>query len=1054
MPTKRTTRTLEFRRGKKAVKVLVAISVFFLTVFLLLQGWAFLYKKKASAGTRNLYALANNLDPQNLTPDQLQAVIEDLGAMYPNDVFVDDQGNTFTLFQDVTITQGGEPLRSSSDDSSKKDKKSDGGSKTSTPTDSPSAGTATPVETPDKATDIPDAAPDPDIDPNTDDSDSSDDPAPFDGEADEKEPEELIWPGIGYEIHVGDSSLEFVMGERDKVEDIIEKYYPKLVEIYGLPDDVENKSIKVVYDASADYFGFIPDLNAIVLRSASPWEVLTGLTASFHGDRWPLIPQTWRYGLTYNAVEYVTRDGPEYNDRMGGMRERMTSAYEKFNVPEFPIWGGQVKYSFDPFYSTSRIFLAVAGFDKVYLSDSNSFKEINKALYGVPLDSNVWKDEQDLFDKISDAFPNVAGASSGKWYSNQHVLHQTQTNPLAILIMRVFGQIMLAPHMMATDENSIMVYSFRSHVTNDGINFVPKRQNYQFTLYDDDDQVIFTKEIEMASMGRAWVKTNEMEGLGMIAGSRYMAQVSARDSEGHFAHFEGGLPDGLYGVVTNFGQGSVTATSGGTTETVVVENGAFAFSKSFSGAVRLEVLDYQGNVAVEKTILKNADRYFVKLISGIPSYPVPVLGPGTRGGAGSACDLDLTDWEEYENKELGYRVAYPPTWSHYELITNEVKPGYSYYGEGKHWSDEDYATTIMTFFSTKDVVQLLDSYAKHNFIDITVSTSDFAGMEGWRDQFKNPKNEKLTPELTTFKGAPAKKYAQTAEMPAGDYYKEVYYLKYGDKYYFIDFGVYVTDDVKEENEKTLACLLEEFKFSGENVVGVEGESKVFVSDILGFQINYPASFYAYEHTSSREPPPGGGDPVLSKTIVQFFEKPEGEGKRIDIWQYTNPAGLSTEEYAEAYRSSSVDTISHWYPGGKDVVIVSGPEGNEYLISRGNYMYLLFAQEGEDIQGVLRGMVPTFEFIGSPTPGPTGTNLTTLTKCSAELLAKEWDECLDMPVENVCGYTEYIYDGGQEQVRTEDYTTPCKYCSPFDEDGTRGLRGTKMIMLGYREGFCY
>lgn len=1038
MPAKRITQAPKFRLGRRTVKTLVAIPVFFLTVFLLLQGWAFLYKKKALTGAGNLYALSDNLDPQNLTSAQLQSVINDLGAMYPNDVFVDEQGNTFTLFQDVTITQGGKPISPSSDSDDSSD---NGNASTPTPANDPSDDPSPPAPTPD-----PD---DPDPNPDDPDPDDPDPPTPV------PDPEELIWPSIGYELHVGDSSSDFVRGERDKIQALIKKYYPRLVEIYGLPDNAEKKYITIIYNTSADYFGFIPDLDAIVLRSASPWEVLTGFTASFYGDRWPLIPQTWRYGLVYNTVEYVTRGESEYNGRMGDMRERMTSAYEKFNVPEFPIWGGQVKYSFDPFYSVSRAFLAVAGFDKVYLSDNGSFKEINEALYDVPLDSNVWKDEQDLFDEISDAFPDIAGASPGKWYSNQHVLHQTQTNPLAILIMRVFGQIMLAPHMMATDENSMMVYSFRSHVTDDGITFVPKRQKYQFTLYDDDDQVVFTKEIEMATMGRAWVKTSEMEGLGMFAGSRYMAQVSTRDSEGHFAHFEGGLPEGLYGVVTNFGQGSVTATSGGTTETVVVENGAFAFSKSFFGTVRLEVLDYQGNVAVEKTILKNADRYFAKLISGIPSYPVPVLGPGTRGGGGSTCELDLTDWEKYEDEELGYAVSYPPTWSNYgQSITQEVKPGYSYYGEGKHWSDENYTTTVMTFFSTKDVVQLLDHYAKHNFIDVTVSTSDFAGMEGWRDQFKDSKNKALEPELTTFKGASAKKYTRTEEMPAGDYYKEIYYLKYGDKYYFIDFGVYITDDVREENEKTLACLLERFEFLGEDVTEAGGETKVFVSDILGFKINYPASFYAYEHTSLREPPPGGGEPVLSKTLVQFFEKPEGEGERIDIWRFTNPAGLSTEEYADTYRSSSVYTVSHWYTGGKDVVIVSGPEGNEYLISRGNYMYILFAQEGEDIQGVLRSMVPTFEFIGGPTPGPMGTNLTALTKCSAELLAKEWDECLSMPVENICGYTKYIYDGGQEQVRTEDYTTPCKYCSPFDSDGNRGLMGTEMIMLGYQEGFCY
>ena len=76
------------------------------------------------------------------------------------------------------------------------------------------------------------------------------------------------------------------------------------------------------------------------------------------------------------------------------------------------------------------------------------------------------------------------------------------------------------------------------------------------------------------------------------------------------------------------------------------------------------------------------------------------------------------------------------------------------------------------------------------------------------------------------------------------------------------------------------------------------------------------------------------------------------------------------------------------------------------------------------------------------------------------LSEDWWEKLDephqcdsFPEQTVCGHTRYVYDNGQEQVQTEERRNPCEYCSFFNKDGVRGLRGTKMYTLGYKDGSC-
>jgi len=467
--------------------------------------------------------------------------------------------------------------------------------------------------------------------------------------------DDLKWPTFTFGFGVDNQGdLADAKAGADKTRELVEKYYPKLVELFGLPQNVEERKIAFVFYEDSNFFGYLPQYDSVIVHTISPYEIIPGLLASFYGPYFNLLPETWRYGMTYAAAELAIREFSE--DRHAGiesMAAGFRESFEKFNVINYPIWGTKVHYKTDVFVQPKlyRVLLASAAFFKPYQYDQQVFKKVNEKIYELDINGSFWKDDLELARKLESAWPAVEGMSAGEWYGNQHVLHQTTTNPLAVAVMRAIGQTFIVDHELMTG-----VYKFRSHVTGDDIVFVPKTGKAVKLLFVNDRGVrISEKDMTTDSKGLAGLPAGPNAGLTI--GGRYVAKNGGSKGHLHYSQVGTGMVS-LYGVVLGFGGGLIDVYNGEDLITTrMIMNGAFMFDKPINGIVRIVIRDYQAKEVFEKELAIYGDRYFAIIDPQTTSFP-PASGTGARGS-----DEDCEDSDElggvYNSEKWQLQINYP-----------------------------------------------------------------------------------------------------------------------------------------------------------------------------------------------------------------------------------------------------------------------------------------------------------------------------------------------------------------------------------------------------------
>jgi len=466
--------------------------------------------------------------------------------------------------------------------------------------------------------------------------------------------DDLKWPTFTFGYGADNpGEIPAAKAGADATRDLVEKYYPKLVELFGLPQNVEERKIAFVFYEDSNFFGYLPQYDSVIIHTTSPYEVIPGLLASFYGPYFNLMPETWRYGMTYAAAELAIREFSE--DRHAGvesMAAGFRESFEKFNVINYPIWGTKVHYQTDVFVQPKlyRVLLASAAFFKPYQYDQQVFAKVNEKIFELDIGGSFWSDDLELAKKLESAWPSVEGLSAGEWYGNQHVLHQTTTNPLAVVVMRVIGQTFIVDHGLMTG-----VYKFKSHVTGDDIVFVPKAGK-AVKLQFDNDRGVRTSEKDMTTDGKGLAGLGSTD-TGLSVGGRYVAKNGG--SQGHLLYSQIGTDMAtVYGAVLGFGGGVIEAYQGGNLiDSGLILGGGFIFSKPMSGVIRLVVIDYQGNKVFETELAKDEGKYFAIIDSQTISFP-PTPGIGSRGG-GEDCGENDELAGVYKSEKWGLQINYP-----------------------------------------------------------------------------------------------------------------------------------------------------------------------------------------------------------------------------------------------------------------------------------------------------------------------------------------------------------------------------------------------------------
>lgn len=856
------------------------------------------------------------------------------------------------------------------------------------------------------------------------------------------------------------SELAEVEAKLQEIKELVHKYFPVLVELYGAPHNETGQTLTIVYSKEfSPFFSYLPQQNAINISNSNPATVVLGLLSAFHGEYFRNIPETWSYGMRYAVASIALNKFPENdNPFRSTLITNIRQDYEKFNTSEFPIWSTNINYKRDLFSSMEgaayRTYLAMEAFMKVFWHcDNDIFAKLNTQLYNIPTDSKLWEDEKKLFETITAGTSvTVEGESLNTWYSHQHILHQTRTNPILLLQMLKLGQFYVLPR-----NNKVQVYVFRTDMDDEGFTFVPRvNVKTKVTAYDHTNTLVRRRDEHTSSSG---VINFSLDDLSINTLGRYRIEAvtwsNVYESVNHQGYYEETSPPYWHGVVTNFGNGTVKA--GGSTsviEEVAIQNGVFEFSTSFIGASKFEVFDLEGNKLAEKSATSNMLNYFVVIES--PTAP----NTPTESEEGEAPTVTCGEnWIEYESTEQGFKMKYPPDWFLYEPTTADFSAPFDHEAEqpGEAVSG---SATMLYLVSTTDSASQLDPYNPLSYFQIATSRSDYLKKQ-YVNWFLDLEGQPIKATQTTFKNLPAEKYTTTGKGMAGEYYKESYYLQNAESLYTaLELGMYITDELKESNQATLQCFLDSFEFlAGRDETGNFGETfKVFESDKLGFQINYPTRYLAHESTSSREPENNYIDPVASKTIVQFFEGGTPDGKRISIYRYTNPQNKSLEDFARSYWFSSGDELWHWETGGRDVVVVKSFDPTEvrtYLIKRGDFVFVLYADEGQGLNGnhrwgvqvMLERMIPTIEFL----EGEGGSGML---DCDEQFLGVQNNNfCDGYSSRSVCGYIRHVYEDNREQTHSFDYDNACEFCTQFNWEGFSNVRGTELYVVGYKNGTC-
>jgi len=553
-----------------------------------------------------LIDLPQDTDYANLTSNQENALIKEIDKKYPTQ----DETITFNIIKNIEVTQNSQPI----------------------PNNQPPLGGTNNIDP---------------IKP-------------------ENKPDDLKWPTFtfGYGANNQNDLPEAAAGS-NQTKDLVEKYYSTVVDIFGLPYDVENRTISFIYFKDADLFGYLPQYDSIVVNSSDAYEVIPGLLSAFYGPYFNLMPETWKYGMVYAASRLAMRQFPDdQNSGVEATISNIMSNYEKYNVQNYPIWGTDIHYQVDilPSPKLTRVLSAAAAFIKPYQYDNQVFSKVNQKIFTLDQSQNFWQDDIKIGGLLASEFPTVEEMSPGEWYGQQHVLHQTITNPLAVTAMRVFGQTFILDHNARTK-----IYGFKSHVTGNGIVFVPKGGiKHQLKIKEDDNDEVGNRELTADNKGLAQV--DSVLDMGINSHGRYVAQV--KNSLGHFVYLTSGFGNQtLYGAVLNFGIGSIAAHRGqDLIEEVPILNGAFQFNKEFSGVVTLVIKDYQEAEVLRKELAKDIGIYFTVIESLTSSFPAT---PSRRGQDDQDCDQDEELTNLFTTEEFKFTIGYADGFDVYDPSKSE-----------------------------------------------------------------------------------------------------------------------------------------------------------------------------------------------------------------------------------------------------------------------------------------------------------------------------------------------------------------------------------------------
>lgn len=229
--------------------------------------------------------------------------------------------------------------------------------------------------------------------------------------------------GIDFEGYVseGETSSE-VQSQLQSIKNLVQQAYPELVSIMGKPSNpTSRRRLHFYYHKDANFVGFLPQYNAIVVNSSDSSQVLPALAAGFMGDSFANIPETWAYGIAYAAADKVAQNLD--NTSLIGKYQQ---SFDQFNTPAYPISDTKIFYDKDKLGTpSSRILLSAAAFINANQQNPGFIADFNKIIYS---SENLNKLEKQL---------NINLPEFKSWYKNQHVLHQTQIIPVS----RMFKQI-------------------------------------------------------------------------------------------------------------------------------------------------------------------------------------------------------------------------------------------------------------------------------------------------------------------------------------------------------------------------------------------------------------------------------------------------------------------------------------------------------------------------------------------------------------------------------------------------------------------------------------
>lgn len=462
---------------------------------------------------------------------------------------------------------------------------------------------------------------------------------------------------LSYDVGEGQTVSEAKAG-RDKLKTLIDKYYPKIAELYGDPHKASERNIRIYYAKNYDNM-YIWQWDMLLLNSTDPWTVIPYLVWIFNGKYNVQIPETWKYGISYAVADLAIRQFPEDKDAtVDWVIQNAGGQIEKYNNKDYPIYGADLMYENDIMGGggeTMRIFLARGSLIKPYIYDSNFFKNLNQKFYSLPLNSSIWNDNEQVFSAVSSVFPNIEGDAPNIWYQKQHLLHQTEFD------LGIFGS-EVDSFLAQPNYWGIQAYSYKADVSGSLVKFIPvSGRNHSISVSADNYQTVGSKYLATDASGKIQTQFSDY---GLSADGRYLTDSSRDNTRGiHFNYYSSGIvPEKLIGAVLGFGSGKITAydQNGNQLEEVNIVRGAFSFITDMEGIIKLKIKDYNGVEVAEVEVAKDRGGYFTVIETGANSFP-PTRG---RGEEDECREIDTSNWQTFE--QAGLEMKYPSDWNYTE----------------------------------------------------------------------------------------------------------------------------------------------------------------------------------------------------------------------------------------------------------------------------------------------------------------------------------------------------------------------------------------------------